>query len=142
MLSPGRSALGGRLSSAGSLLLLACLLFGQFVATTHEFTALHAACARHGELIEVESQRPFAAASVSADTRSQVSALGEESSPTQHQHCLFVSSRGSQKNFKVVGPVASSRSAAAHWAPSASGEVLRPSLALYLTAPKHSPPAA
>jgi len=142
MRSPGHHGPHRSLASAGSLLLLACLLFGQFAATTHEYAALHATCSRHGEPIEVDSQRPFAAASASADTRSQVSTLGEESSQTQHQHCLFVSPRGSQKNFKAVGPVASSLSAAAHWAPAASGEALRASLALYLTAPKHSPPAA
>jgi len=141
MRSPGQHGLNRSLASAGSLLLLAGLLFGQFAATTHEYATLHATCPRHGELIEVDGQGRFAAF-LSADTRSQVSTLDEKSSQTQHQHCLFVSSRRSQKNFRVVGPVASSLSAAANWTPVTFTKVFPASLALYLAAPKHSPPAA
>lgn len=117
------------------------MVVGQFVATTHEFAALHATCLRHGELIEVDGQARLAA-SLSADTRSQVSTVKEDGSQTQHQHCLFVSSRRSQKNFRIVGPAAASLSAAAQWTSGPAADILRPTLAVYLTAPKNSPPAA
>ncbi len=141
MRSPGQHGPHRKLASAGSLLLLACLLFGQFAATTHEYAALHATCPKHGELIEVDGQGGLAA-SFSADTRRQVSTLDDESGQTRHQHCLFVSSRGSQKNFRIVGLAASSLSTAAQWASATATDAAHPALALYLTAPKHSPPAA
>lgn len=141
MPSTGSIELRRRLASAGSLLLLGCLLLGQFAATTHEYAALHATCPRHGELIEVDGPGRFAA-SLSADTRSQVSTLDDESSQTRHQHCLFVSSRGSHKNFRIVGLAASALSAAAQWTSATATDLVHPLLALYLTAPKHSPPAA
>ncbi|MGH9556344.1 MAG: hypothetical protein ACRD2Y_11035, partial [Terriglobales bacterium] len=123
--------------------LLAFLLFGQLVATTHEYAVRHAACPRHGELIDVESRGWFSASGpTSAQTSTQASTPDEEGSQTRHQHCLFVSSRGDQKNFRLVGPAASTVSAATHWAPSASADAPRPALTLYLTAPKHSPPTA
>ncbi|MGH9577553.1 MAG: hypothetical protein ACRD24_04475 [Terriglobales bacterium] len=143
MLSTGRTSLRPRLAAAGSLLVLASLLVGQFVATTHEFTARHATCPRHGELIDLDAQDSFPGArAASPDTSLYLSTQNGESSQTQHQHCLFVSSRGSQKSFRVVGPAASSHSAATHWTTAAAADLLHPALALYLTAPKHSPPAA
>ncbi|MGH9509382.1 MAG: hypothetical protein ACRD2Q_04025 [Terriglobales bacterium] len=143
MLFTGRTSLRRKLAAAGSLLLLASLLAGQFVATTHEFTARHATCPRHGELIDLDAQGSFPAAqAASTDTSTQVSDQTVESGQTQHQHCLFVSSRGSQKSFRVVGPATSSHSAATHWTTAAAADLLHPALALYLTAPKHSPPAA
>ncbi len=129
------------LASTGLLLLLASLLVGQFMATTHEFTARHATCPRHGEVIDLDARSTLSGAA-SADPSTQVSTQGGESSQTPHQHCLFVSSRGSQKNFRIVGPAVSSHSAAAHWTSVASADTLHPPFALYLTAPKHSPPAA
>ncbi|MCI0356218.1 MAG: hypothetical protein L0099_14440 [Acidobacteria bacterium] len=136
-------ALRRGLASTGSLLLLASLLVGQFLATTHEFTARHATCSRHGEVMDVEARGSFLRAGAApTHTSTQLSTLNQESSQTQHQHCLFVSSRGSQKNFRIVGPADYSRSAAAHWMSATSADALHPSRALYLTAPKHSPPAA
>jgi hypothetical protein len=135
----GRKTLAGRLAAGGVLLLLASLLVGQFVATTHELTALHATCPRHGEVIDLDSRHARTGVAP-ADSTTQVSAPGEEGSQSQHQHCLFVSSRGSQKTFRIVGPVPSSASADAHWAPGASLDGLHPLLAVYRNAPKHSPP--
>jgi hypothetical protein len=143
MPSPDHNGLHRRLTSAGSLLLLACLLLSQFAATTHEYAVRHATCPRHGELIDVVGRGSWsAAAAESADTSTQVATRGEEDGQTRHQHCLFVSSRGSQKNFRLVGPAASTVSAALNWVPSASPDALHPALAVYLTAPKHSPPAS
>jgi len=130
------------LASTGLLLLLASLLVGQFVATTHEFTARHATCPRHGEVIDLEARSSVAGAAESTDTSPQLSTPNPESSQTQHQHCLFVSSRGSHKSFRVVGPVASSHSTASQWASTTGSDTLHPGLAIYLTAPKHSPPTA
>ena len=141
MLSRGQKTLSRRLASAGSLLLLGALLIGQFMATTHEFTARHTTCPRHGEVIDVDS-RSSSLGAATGDTSTQLSTPNLEGSQSQHQHCLFVSSRGSHKSFRVVGPADSSLSAAAHWTSPRSTDALHPALALYLTAPKHSPPTA
>ncbi len=143
LLSTKRRGFPPGLLRTGALLLLACLLAGQFAATTHEFTALHAVCPRHGDLLEIDGwERPVAAASTSADPQHRMSLAGWENSQTRHQHCLFVFTRGNQKNLRLIGWVAASLTAALHWAPAAFSGVLHPALAVYRTAPKNSPPAA
>lgn len=129
------------LASTGLLLLLASLLVGQFMATTHEFTARHATCPKHGEVIDLDS-RASSLGAANKNTSTQLSTPSQEDSPTQHQHCLFVSSRGGHKSFRVVGPAESSLSTAAQWTSTSFTNAKHPSLAVYLTAPKHSPPAA
>ena len=129
------------MASTGLLLLLASLLVGQFMATTHEFTARHVTCPRHGEVIDVDA-RGVSSVTAPADPATQLSAQPEDTSQTQHQHCLFVSSRGSQKGFRIVGPATASQSGAAHWTSVALADTLHPPIAVYLTAPKHSPPSA
>ncbi len=139
---PPPNGLRKRLAAIGMALLITCLLSSQFVAANHELTVRHATCPQHGELIDVERQDTSAAAVSSVELPTQVATQRAAGNQTHHQHCLFVSSRGNHKGFRVAGPAVASIIPVAHLTHSRYSAGPRLSLAIYLTAPKHSPPSA
>ncbi|HXE91096.1 MAG TPA: hypothetical protein VNK82_09055 [Terriglobales bacterium] len=121
------------------VLLIVCLLGSQLVATTHELAVRHATCPQHGELIDVEGGK--AVAEPASEVARQVTTSQVGDTQIHHQHCLFVSSRGNHKGFGVAGPAVAAIAPLAHSARSAYNAVPVPSVVVYLTAPKHSPPS-
>jgi hypothetical protein len=124
------------------VLLLAALLFVQFSATNHDLTTRHAICPQHGEVVDLDGGDAAQNASTVAPQTTQLSGIRDSSSERHHQHCLFVSSRGIRNIFKVTKPQGIQLAKTAQHVVRARAELPHPSGALYLSAPKHSPPSA
>ena len=124
------------------LALLATLVFTQFSAISHELTTRHVICARHGEVVDLDGRDAGNLLTSSASQEAQLTGLPDEPADGHHHHCLFVSSRGQRNIFKVARPQAVELASLAQKFISGPAEAGYVSGAIYLSAPKHSPPEA
>jgi hypothetical protein len=120
------------------LLLVLSVLCGQFSATIHELKVRHAACPQHGELMDIDDAASGPTSDLSIPNQPQLSGVGFPH-PSQHQHCLLVSARSEQKLFRLPAPHPEKLSVV-ELAVASHTEARHLSAAIYLTAPKHSPP--
>jgi hypothetical protein len=132
-----RKTLGAK---ATLLVVLWSLLFSQFSATTHQLAVQHATCLQHGEVVDVAGGVAQVESAPQAQS-SQFSGTADSTSQTQHQHCPFVSSRVSHKIFKLQPANAVELPTLVEQVQSSLAYVPHITPAVYLTAPKHSPPA-
>jgi hypothetical protein len=121
--------------------LLASVVGMQMSAIHHELTVRHAVCAEHGELIDVEGFGPASVAPAAPSHDSQLLTTGDAPFSGHHQHCAFVSASHSRSVVKKITPVTSARSTTNRLTLELHSTPLV-STVLYLSAPKHSPPAA
>jgi hypothetical protein len=128
-------------ANATLLLVLWSLLFSQFSATTHQLAVQHATCPQHGEVVDVAASAA-GPKSPQAATTNRFSGTYDSSNQTPHQHCPFVSSRVSHKIFKLQPLNAAQLPAPAAQIEDPVARAPHNTAAVYLTAPKHSPPAA
>jgi hypothetical protein len=128
-------------ANATLLLVLGSLLFTQFSATTHQLAVQHATCPQHGEVVDI-AVSAAATQSTQAGQPSHFSQTYDSSNQTPHQHCPFVSSRVSHKIFKLQPLNAAQLPAPAAQIEDPVARAPHNTAAVYLTAPKHSPPAA
>jgi hypothetical protein len=128
------------LTGNGILLFVLCsLLVSQFAATSHELAVRHATCLQHGELVEVDASSGVVD---SPAAQTQLSATIVGGTQTQHQHCAFVFSRVGHKIFRLQPAHSVELPMQGEQACCSLTEHRQLSRALYLTAPKHSPPSA
>ena len=120
--------------------LLAVVVFVQFSATQHELVTQHAVCPQHGELIDVDNPASQPA-TVGADASGLSAEAGTEQQ-THHQHCMFVASRNRRNAFVLARVALIHFEQVSHCAPLLLTETVHSSVALYRSAPKHSPPTA
>jgi hypothetical protein len=121
------------------LAILTCVIASQFYTTHHELTVRHAVCFQHGEVIDVDDSAPSVR---SADLPAGVELLAGTDKPRDghHQHCLLVSSRSSRLFKTTVSQIVCTRASALSRTTAAAEQVAHSSTAIYLAAPKHSPP--
>jgi len=119
------------------LLLLAVFVCTQFATTQHELSTRHAVCLEHGELIDLDSPSGSSAAAPSDGTRLSADNAAEQQN---HQHCMFVASRDRRNAFVLTRVALIHFSQAPQYSPVSQAETVHTSVALYRSAPKHSPP--
>jgi hypothetical protein len=121
------------------LAVLTSTIASQFYATHHELTVRHAICFEHGEVIDVDDSAPSVR---STDLPAGVELLASTDKPVDghHQHCLLVSSRSSRLFKATVSQIVCTKPLALPRTTSADKLVAHSSTAIYLAAPKHSPP--
>lgn len=141
---PSRHTRSARIQGLSALLVIAFLgsSLGSFV---HKATERHARCPEHGEVIHVSSASGLAAAAVElagapADGLGAVARTpADNAAGHEHEHCyLCPTSRervGLVAAHSLLLPIHAASSAA-----TPSSHAAPPSLALYLLAPKTSPP--
>jgi hypothetical protein len=121
---------------------LGAFLFVQFAATNHELTVRHAICVQHGEEIDLDTHAARATSVASlAGTDIRFLTSAGNSSEEGHHHCLFVSSRHTRSVLKEVKLRGVQLAQVARYIISARPETHPTSTAIYLAAPKHSPPS-
>jgi hypothetical protein len=121
--------------------LLAALLFAQFSATTHELTAQHATCPEHGDVVDVDGQNTDAGSEITAPEATKYFADVSDKPPAgHHQHCLFVSSRGQRNLIRFTKPQSIQLADVSHVVAPVQLDIRHVAGAIYLAAPKHSPP--
>jgi hypothetical protein len=123
------------------LLLLAALVSAQYAAASHELTARHAICPQHGEVVDLDGPGPDLTSSIGGGAQgTQLSGIGDEPLRAHHRHCLFVSSHGKRNIFRASKPQGIQLPKVALHGISSVVDTPRLSGAIYLAAPKHSPP--
>lgn len=131
-----------RPAQAGAILLIALVLSVHFFTTIHEMVAYHAICPEHGELIDVDSSA-LAAGLASPDiagTSALFAAIGLNSDG-HHQHCVFMASRNRRHAFVLAMLTSTPTLKLLPSVRVSTATAPPPSVATYLVAPKHSPPA-
>ena len=123
-------------------LLAGALLLSQFAATYHELTVRHAVCPQHGELVDLDERQSNNALTSNVGLQERQLAPANEPLQGHHQHCLFVSSRTTRHLLRVAKPLAAGTPRVAQPAVASRAEIRNASVAIYLAAPKHSPPTA
>jgi hypothetical protein len=125
-----------------AVLFLGAFLFVQFAATNHELTVQHAICVQHGEEIDLDG-RDAGQSSAESLTNTDIRFTASTGSPSEqgHHHCLFVSSRHIRSVLKEVKLRGVQLAQVARYVISARPEAHPTSTAIYLAAPKHSPPS-
>jgi hypothetical protein len=123
-------------------LAVVCLL-GPILAQAHMLLVRHARCAEHGELVHLDGADGDSigtGATASSDVTTVSSSSPEEAKSHGHDHCAAASARKTQApvNCPQLTLPAASSSAAAPLDPDAPSSA---PVALYLLAPKNSPPA-
>jgi hypothetical protein len=120
--------------------LLAALLFAQFSATTHELTTQHAICPQHGDVVDLDGGNTDSDSESASEADTYFAVASDKPLTSHHQHCLFVSSRGQRSLVRLTKPqgvqladVSRAVAPVRHDIPHVIG-------AIYLAAPKHSPP--
>ena len=125
------------------VLLLASVWFVQFSATDHDLTVRHAICPQHGEVIDVDDAVPATGVLSESAQGKQISIFGDSPFEGHHQHCLYVSSRGTRESIALaVDPSTDGILTVDFSANRPADSSAHTSPALYLAAPKHSPPLA
>jgi hypothetical protein len=131
-------------SGKGSAAALAALcLLGPILGYAHMLLVAHARCPEHGELLHLDApavSEPVA----SSENPTREPAVAPESdlaSETHdHDHCVVTSARKTQAAVRSAGPLL----VVGDHPPQQladDGAVTRPPVALYVLAPKNSPPA-
>jgi hypothetical protein len=129
-------------SSKGGAAALALLcVVGPILGYAHMLLVAHVQCVEHGELlhvaaataVETRANAGRRTAEPSVDSRSDV-----ESESHEHDHCCVASARKTQAAVDSVRPVAVATVQPAH--PMSERAVACPPVALYVLAPKTSPP--
>lgn len=127
--------------SAGALAAL-CLL-GPILAYAHMVSVGHARCPEHGELLHVDAPETGGAPAASSNAARESGVAPDSSLASEshdHDHCVVTSARKTQAAVKSAGPAL----------PVATPQLLhlarqstsaRAPIALYVLAPKNSPPA-
>ena len=119
----------------GAVLLVASFLVAQLIGLVHQSTAQHSVCPEHGELIHGRTVAAAWSGPV-AETR------GAPQAPRDDHDVCDLATASHERIAPPAPPPAvdAARDVASDAAPPA-GRELGSSLALYLTAPKTSPPA-
>jgi hypothetical protein len=119
------------------------VLTGPMLGYVHVLSVQHARCPEHGELLHVESGVP-GVAPAEALVPAGESRAGARSDPAReshdHDHCLVTSARKIQAATMTAGaalPLVAPRSPL----PAQQDALAEPPIALYVLAPKNSPPA-
>jgi hypothetical protein len=121
------------LTRALALSLAACTLATQLAANVHLAAVRHAVC-EHGDLVEVGEARPH------GTDRATAIASDSTASAREHEHCPFTPAHQRAVSNRVatfvgVAPITAAR--APQLAPATRGAAI----AIWLIAPKSSPPA-
>lgn len=134
----------GRVAKAGFvLLLLTTVVIAQISATHHDLTVRHAICPQHGEVIDVDDAVLATGVLSESAQGKQISIFGDSSFEGHHQHCLYVSSRGTRDSITLTADPSTDGTVTVDFsARRPLDESAHLSPALYLAAPKHSPPLA
>jgi hypothetical protein len=125
-----------------AVLFLGAFLFVQFAVTNHELTVRHAICVQHGEEIDLDG-RDTGQSSAEGLSNIDVRFTASNGSPSEegHHHCLFVSARHTRSVLKEVKLRGVQLAQVARQVVLARPEAHPTSTAIYLSAPKHSPPS-
>ena len=117
------------------------LVFAQMLAFSHVALVAHRICAEHGEAIHT-SQPAAAATFLAQDTRTSVVPAGETAAGHDHEHCLCMAHGRERFVFPPRTSVGAARVGIAQlWRGSPRVALALP-VALFLLAPKGSPPAS
>jgi hypothetical protein len=134
--------LGTVAARSAMVALLTALLFAQFSATTHELTVQHAICPQHGDVIDVDGRNTNSDSESASEADTYFAAAGDKPLTGHHQHCLFVSSRGQRNLVRFTKPQSIQLADVSHAVAPVRHEIRYVIGAIYLAAPKHSPPFA
>ena len=123
--------------------LAAVCLLGPILGYAHMLLVAHARCPEHGELLHVEApsaSEPLAAPGV--PTREPIVAAESElaSETHDHDHCVVTSARKTQAAVRSAGPSLVVTDPVPRQVVD-EGAAASPPIALYVLAPKNSPPA-
>jgi len=126
-----------------SALLFACLwLLAQLASGAHLALVPHAVCAEHGELVEVNASASDGAPEApDSGPRSDPGSESPSEGVDGHDHCFLAASR-EQRPLPASSAPCISPGDAGVVDERANDATTLPSFALYLLAPKHSPPTA
>ena len=125
------------------VLLLASVWFAQFAATNHELSVRHAICPQHGEVVDLDDAALATGLQSESSQDTQVSFSSDSPFEGHHQHCLFVSTRGTRDAIALLADPVADKTVTVDFSVSRPPDTsARISPALYLAAPKHSPPLA
>lgn len=131
-------------SARGSAAALALLwALAPILAYAHMLHVGHATCPEHGELVHLDAAAPDAAAARPTDPLAGGGVAlesSEDGEAHEHQHCVAATARKAQAAVSSARP-ALLLAATATLQPVGREAIARPASALYLLAPKTSPPA-
>ena len=129
-----------RLSRCAVLVLLVVVVGTQFAVTQHELSTVHAICSEHGALVDVDVASAKSASL--PDDGAGLFVVIAAQQQNHHQHCVLVASRNKRNAFLLVKVALIHASTVSAFVPVQRLEAAYRSIAIYRSAPKHSPPIA